>query len=57
MNGWIKTIKRLPDNDRIVRTISNNGRYESLRYLNGRWYWPDQASYIYYTPEYWWEIR
>ena len=51
---WTRTSDRLPPAGEVVKTISEGGMEQELKYDDsGLWFVPDGSMYIYYTPMFW----
>jgi hypothetical protein len=57
---WIRTIDRLPPNDKVVQTKIDDNQgvrnMQTLKRINNLWYQPDGRMYVYYTPTHWREV-
>ncbi len=50
---WNQTKWSLPDEGRVVDTISENGNPGRLKRQGNLWFYPDGSMYVYYTPKFW----
>lgn len=50
---WNHTSSQLPEEGRVVLTISESGMEQALKRQGNLWYLPDGSMYVYYTPIKW----
>lgn len=53
MSNWNQTKIKLPEEGKVVITISYGGIEQELVRKGNLWFYPDYSSYIYYSPVYW----
>lgn len=53
MTDYILTKNQLPEDGKIVETISEEGQIQKLIYKNRLWWVIDYSMYVYYVPKMW----
>jgi hypothetical protein len=52
-DNWTATSDGLPEEWRVVDTISPNGIQQQLKRQGNLWFAPDGSMYVYYMPIFW----
>ena len=52
-----RTDQALPPDGKVVMTLGPGGLEQQLKRSGNLWFFPDGGMYVYYTPEFWWEVE
>lgn len=53
MKQWYRVADEPPPEGMVCDTISPGGMQQTLHFVSGLWFYPDNTGYVYYTPELW----
>lgn len=51
--NWTPTSSLLPDEGKVVETMSAGGQVQNLKRLGKLWFFPDGSMYVYYEVAFW----